>query len=88
MQKTIVVSPQALEGIAARDGNELLVADGAGQFIDQLGKVLDAPQSRALGLAARARILADYSWESNLSRLSAILAHASEPLRHAAEHVK
>ncbi len=88
MQKTIIVSPQALEGIAARDGNELLVADGTGQFIDQLGKVLAAPHSRMLGLAARARILADYSWESNLSRLSAILAHAGEPLRHVMEQEK
>jgi sugar transferase (PEP-CTERM/EpsH1 system associated) len=88
MQKTIVVSPQALEGIAARDGNELLVADGAGQFIEQLGKVLAAPPNRALGLAARARILADYSWESNLSHLSNILADAGEPARLVAEYAK
>ncbi len=88
MQKTIVVSPQALEGIAARDGHELLVADGASQFIDQLGKVLAAPHVRTFGLAARARILADYSWESNLSHLSAILAHAGEPLRACPELAK
>jgi sugar transferase (PEP-CTERM/EpsH1 system associated) len=88
MQKTFVVSPQALEGIAARHGNELLVADGASQFIDQIGKLLAAPHSRALGLAARARVLADFSWKSNLSYLSAILGHAGEPVRPVAECAK
>lgn len=78
MQKTIVVSPQALEGIVARDGVELLVADGAAHFIDRVGKVLAAPAARAFGLAARARILRDYSWETNLARLSAILGNAVE----------
>jgi sugar transferase (PEP-CTERM/EpsH1 system associated) len=73
MQKTIIVSPQALEGIAARDGCELLVAEGATQFIDQLNATLALPANRTIGLAARARILRDYSWETNLAHLAAIL---------------
>ncbi len=85
MQKPIVVSPQALEGIAAVDGMELLVADGASQFIKQVGKVLASPDNRGLAVAARARILAQYSWDSNLARLLSILGDPEASERQALE---
>ncbi|MES3020526.1 MAG: TIGR03087 family PEP-CTERM/XrtA system glycosyltransferase [Pseudomonadota bacterium] len=74
MQKVVLVSPQALEGISARPGSELLVAEGGPAFIAHIEAVLAAPSPRAMALAARARVLADYSWSVNLERLSALLA--------------
>jgi sugar transferase (PEP-CTERM/EpsH1 system associated) len=88
MQKTIIVSPQALEGITASDGRELLVADGASQFIEKIDKVLSAPHCRAMGVAARARILAQYSWDSNLAHLLTILGNAGDSVRHPREQAR
>ena len=66
MGKTIVVSPQALEGIDATPGAELLLAAGAVEFGAAVGAALDAP-SAPMGEAARARVEHSYSWSRNLA---------------------
>lgn len=68
MARTVVVSPQALEGIDARAGEEVLLADGAEPF--RLA-VLQALQGPDLGTAARRRVLQDYVWEACLARVVA-----------------
>lgn len=73
MQKVVLVSPQALEGISAQQGSEVLVAADASQFIAQVRAVLAAPGARPMALAARARVLSDYSWANNLGRLASLL---------------
>lgn len=72
MQKTVVATPQALEGISAVPGKEVLCADGGADFINVISRLLHTPEP-ALGLAARQRIFSDYQWSENLQRLGRVL---------------
>jgi sugar transferase (PEP-CTERM/EpsH1 system associated) len=72
MQKTVIASPQALEGIHAMHGVEVLCANGGAEFISLICRQLHAPDPR-IGLAARKRILRDYRWSHNLQRLGSAL---------------
>ena len=71
MQKTVVATPQALDGIGAAVGPEVLRAADAGEFIYHVARELASPSD--IGLAARRRILRDYRWDANLQRLGAAL---------------
>ncbi|MET0321892.1 MAG: TIGR03087 family PEP-CTERM/XrtA system glycosyltransferase [Duganella sp.] len=74
MQKTVVVTPQAAEGISAVAGAELLVAADRQGFIDTVVQALAAPAApAAIGLAARQRVLRDYRWDHSLARLGRLL---------------
>ncbi|UUZ56823.1 TIGR03087 family PEP-CTERM/XrtA system glycosyltransferase [Massilia sp. H-1] len=72
MARPMVVSPQALEGIDAQPGTELLLADGAEAFISTLSSLVTTPNP-ALGGAARSKVERQYSWPSNLARIEARL---------------
>jgi len=72
MARTVLVSPQALEGIDAVLERELLLSDGAAAWIDACASALARPQP-AIGLAARARVEADYAWSSHLARIDTLL---------------
>lgn len=72
MGRTVVVSPQAMDGIDAAPGIELMVADGAREFAARLADLLQAPDP-AMGEAARARIENHYSWPGNLAAFDARL---------------
>jgi len=71
MAKTVVATPQALEGLSAVPGQDLICAATAIEFIQHIGEQLQAPQP--LGTAARDRVLHDYQWERNLERLGDVL---------------
>jgi len=66
MATPVVVSPQALEGIAAEPGRDLLLAADAQGFADAVTQLL-ARGDDTMGLAARARVEHHYSWPSNLA---------------------
>lgn len=70
MGKPVIASSAAAEGIEAEAGRDLLVADGAGSALALLG---DPLRARALGHAARARMVERYSWEMRLAGLPVIL---------------
>jgi len=72
MGRPTVVTSDALEGIAAEPGRELFLADGAEAFA---AACLEAagPKGAPMGVAARARVLADYAWPSLLTRFDALL---------------
>lgn len=83
MEKTVVASPQALEGISAVSGTELLRADDGAAFICQLSHLLAKPATATIGRAARQRVLLDYSWSRNLRQLGQLLdvdEHQPEPV--------
>lgn len=89
MAKPVVASPQALEGIAANIGEEALLARDSNEFIATVSNLLQHPPNN-LGQAARARVLADYTWEHNLERVDELLspevtlhitATASQPIK-------
>lgn len=71
MAKTVISSRQAMEGIAARVGEEILCADDAITFAAATNKALSGFDC---GKAARARVIADYSWDANLSKVDVLLA--------------
>ena len=81
MQKTVLASPQALEGISAAVGLEVLQASNAPGFIEQISRQLTEPVN--LGPAARQRVLRDYQWNRNLQRLGTALG-VHDPLQAAA----
>ncbi|MCC2955059.1 TIGR03087 family PEP-CTERM/XrtA system glycosyltransferase [Massilia sp. IC2-477] len=66
MATPVVVSPQALEGIEAEPGKELVLAQDAAGFADAVAALL-ARSGNDIGLAARARVERKYSWPSNLA---------------------
>nr|WP_308605715.1 TIGR03087 family PEP-CTERM/XrtA system glycosyltransferase [Massilia sp. DJPM01] len=76
MAKTVVVSPQALEGIAAEPGRDLLLAADAPQFVAAIGQALDAARP-AMGRAARHAVETQYGWSSNLAPVVSLLEQMS-----------
>lgn len=74
MGKTVVASPQAIEGINARPDRDMVVANDESDFINRIIKLLQNGPSCTIGRAARARVLADYNWEKNLGRIDALLS--------------
>ncbi|MFN3594423.1 MAG: TIGR03087 family PEP-CTERM/XrtA system glycosyltransferase [Thiobacillaceae bacterium] len=74
MARTVVVSPQALEGLDARPGEEVLLAEGAEAFRQA---VLQALQGLDLGPAARRCVLQDYAWDACLAGVEALIEAAA-----------
>ena len=70
MARPVVATPQALEGIVARAGAEVLVAAEADDMVAAVSAALATP---AMGAAARARVLADFAWDANLARVDELL---------------
>lgn len=70
MAKTVVSSPQALEGIAAEVDEEILRADSPASFVASVDRVF---RGFDCGRAARLRVVADFSWASSLQTVDAWL---------------
>lgn len=68
MARPVVASPQAFEGIHARPGTDLLVADGAVATAAAVAAVLDGAHAR-LGAAGRAAVAAGHDWTATLAGL-------------------
>lgn len=67
--KATVVTSKALGGINAESGKELGIADTPDAFVKALVDLLGDPaRVKAMGEAARAHILEEFSWERNLTR--------------------
>jgi len=74
MARPVVASPEAFEGIVARAGRDLLVADGAERTVAAIEAVLAGRHER-LGLAARRAVTEGHDWSATLRRLDAVLGH-------------
>jgi sugar transferase (PEP-CTERM/EpsH1 system associated) len=75
MARPVVVTSDALEGIAAQPGSELLVADTAEAFAGAAQRLAaDVTEGRRIGEAARRRVVADFSWEGRLQGFDGLLA--------------
>ncbi len=75
MGRPVLVSPQALEGLRAQPGRDLLVADAPDAMAARAGEILDGAHA-GLGLAARAAVERCYPWEVTLRGLDRLLAPA------------
>ncbi len=71
MARPVVVTPCALEGILARPGRELLVADGANNFVLRVSEILSG-ECRGIGPAARLFVIRNHDWTDNLQELDRI----------------
>jgi sugar transferase (PEP-CTERM/EpsH1 system associated) len=72
MGRPTVVTSDALEGIHAIPGTELLLADTVEDFARACLSVT-GPDSAALGLAARQRAVRDYAWPALLGKFDELL---------------
>lgn len=75
MEKPVLASPQAAEGIEARVGIELRVAADATEFVRQALDLLEHDHA-ALGAAGRARVLESYAWDKSLNRFETLLTRS------------
>ncbi len=70
MARPVVASPQALEGIDCGIGAHALLADTPDEWTDALLALLaDRARRQSLGAAARAHVLAHYTWPARLRPL-------------------
>lgn len=73
MEKTVIASPQAAEGIRALHSQELFIENDVQSFTDRIvTQIKDGPDIK-MGKAARARILKDYSWKMILDQVDKLL---------------
>jgi sugar transferase (PEP-CTERM/EpsH1 system associated) len=72
MARPVVASPQAFEGVRARPGRDLLVADGVEETVDRVTEVL-AGAHPGLGAAARMAVAAGHDWGAAMRQLDACL---------------
>ena len=72
MARPVVVTRDALEGIAAVPGREVLLADSAEDFAAACLRAA-GPDGAAIGQAARQRVLSDYVWAERLRGFDALL---------------
>lgn len=82
MARTVLVSPQALEGIEAHPGRELLLAGDATTTFAAVVEALRLPDP-AIGIAARQLVLRRYGWDQHLSTVSALLEQPGAMARSA-----
>ncbi|SEK30235.1 TIGR03087 family PEP-CTERM/XrtA system glycosyltransferase [Nitrosovibrio tenuis] len=90
MEKIAVISPQAMEGIHACPGRELVVASDGSEFASHILAVLANGSDSSMGHAARNRVLECYSWEKSLGGIDRLLArtrtiYSDEEVRPAAK---
>lgn len=70
MARAVVITPQALEGIAAQPGKNLILAETTEQQVCVINQLLaDPDRASQLGKAARSMILDSYSWDCKFSIL-------------------
>jgi sugar transferase (PEP-CTERM/EpsH1 system associated) len=91
MEQIVVASHQALEGIGALPGKELLVAKDENEFADKIIRLLREMPGREIGRAARIRVLNDYSWKRSMERVDALLSQPKAlrgdlPMNHELQH--
>ena len=73
MGRPVVVTPEALEGIDATAGSELVVAGDERGFAEAvLGLLREPGRSSAIGAAARACVERRYRWDTNLAVLDEV----------------
>jgi polysaccharide biosynthesis protein PslH len=79
MARPVVVSTAAARSLAGRANRDFAVADDAAEFAGKVTGLLAAEPGEAMGRAARARVIADYDWETNLAAFATLLAGATAP---------
>ena len=83
MARPVVASAAAFQGINARAGRDLMVADTVGEQVGAILSLLANPKSaQAMGAAARRQMVSRYRWDAVLAPLTDLLQ--AEPNQAAA----
>jgi sugar transferase (PEP-CTERM/EpsH1 system associated) len=69
MGKPVIGSLEALTGITAEIGKDVLRADTVAEFTDTIFKAVMTEQGKMVGRHARARMMTDYGWDTSLRQL-------------------
>ncbi len=83
MARPVVVSATCAAGLNGETGLEFATASSAAEFVERVSALIEPHAGEAMGLRARARILADRDWDRNLAQLDALLGApvpAQEPI--------
>lgn len=68
MKRPVIATTECAEPVDADKQSELLTASLPGEFIDKIETQLNNPETATrIGQAARARVIARYSWEAHMS---------------------
>jgi sugar transferase (PEP-CTERM/EpsH1 system associated) len=70
MSRPVIATPEALEGIDAAIGTDILRADTAGAFATTVLDLLQSSDRGAIGQNARLFVESGYGWEANLQILN------------------
>ncbi len=73
LARPVVVSEACAQGVGGQPGHDYWVARDAEEFAQQIFALMDPRVGDALGMAARARIVADFDWQARLAPLGALL---------------
>ena len=73
MAKAVVATPAAIAGLGLRPGDDVLIAEAPSAFAEAVAGLLDPCRAADLGARARARVVADYAWESSFRRLDRVI---------------
>ena len=74
MARPVIASAECAAAVNAEKGRELLTAVSPAEYIAELSRVLDAPDSAiTIGHAARQRVVKHYSWEAHLAAIDRYL---------------
>jgi len=69
MGKPVIASPEALNGISAAIGTEIIPAASPEEFADSIAQASSSDAGSVIGRNARRRVIADYAWPASLDRL-------------------
>jgi sugar transferase (PEP-CTERM/EpsH1 system associated) len=72
--RPVVATPEALDGIAATVGRDLMVGAGAAGFAQAVGDVLAGSAPDSLGACARRFVLRHHQWSAQFRAFDALLA--------------
>jgi sugar transferase (PEP-CTERM/EpsH1 system associated) len=74
MERPVVVSTSAAQGVAGQPGVDFETAETATEFADSVLRLMTQERGRKLGEQARLRVRRDYSWEAHLAAFGRLLA--------------
>lgn len=84
MERPVIASADCAAAVDAEKGTELITATTATDFIDAIDLQLAQPKTAiAIGRAARARVVARYSWEAHMGHIDRYLPASSNPVKAA-----
>lgn len=89
MARPVVATPAACQGLEPEICRNVLQADGARDFAEQIISLLSTEQHDAIGRRARESVKLDHDWRQNLSALVPLLRGdhiALSPLPHGRRH--